>query len=61
MRDVALLESFTARNKWKDLLHLTFEDRACVSMEVWPPPPIPISLDCRISWNHGNIKVGKDF
>lgn len=61
MRDVAMLESFTARNKWKDLLDLTFEDRGCVGMEVWPPSPIPISLDYRISWNPGNIRVGKDL
>lgn len=41
MRDVAMLESFTARNMWKELLHLAFEHGECVGTEGWPPPTQP--------------------
>lgn len=58
MRDVAIPESFMTSNKWKDLLHLTFEQ--CVHGGL-ATPTIPSSLDCRILWNHGNIKAGKDL
>lgn len=54
MRDVAILESLTARNKWKYLLHLTFEHREWVGMEGWSPPlpSFPGLQDIVESWKH---------